>query len=600
MLILGGVIGFALCFVLVGSPLAAVMATQLGLPMTIPVLGWLLAPVSTVSIALIAVVHFVLVCVFYLIARAAVRTNIPSGASNLSPGPLPASTIGAPPAPWQRSEHIARGALIGQNACFTMMLTWTLLPWLFQWVPVGGTLLLLSSNLLGLAGVIIGIANLMALGEAVCANRNFAAFMGWTSWIAAGSTLVNLLGAFFWFLSVVGTWLGFRLRSVRLEWWTGSFVVHGGPMFLTTLPPSWVSALGLPPAIPTAYNLGAFLFVDGHLDATAPSLFRQSNGSMLIQGSTAIGVTFHETAHTLALAAFGSWFHAIGAIDENGLTPAIPGTGENSYAELLAEGHLRDSTRPWFPLWTPPNGPIGATSNVPPTAGAATVNGVPPNAAPASIVVSAGSTLVLAAAGAADPDMFPQGVVAPGATPAVGVLWDFYVRPNGSAAVVADTLNENTSAAIDIGGDYSLAFALTDGIQLAGGNDSVTLGGGFAGAAEFGVSAVQAVITDNSGTTVSDTQFTAGLGSNIQLSAASSAAGSAGVAVANGTPTPLLIFAWTWATNGAGTLTLTSGGPPELIDVQCNSSGIFTVTLTATEQHTGTNVSHSTHTTIHV
>ena len=75
-----------------------------------------------------------------------------------------------------------------------MLLTWTLLPWLLQWMPVVGPALLLSSNLLAIAGIVIGLANLMALDESVCADRNYAAFMGWTSWVAAGSTLVNLLG----------------------------------------------------------------------------------------------------------------------------------------------------------------------------------------------------------------------------------------------------------------------------------------------------------------------------------------------------------------------------------------------------------------------
>jgi hypothetical protein len=589
MLILGGFLGYVVCFFLVATPLAGVLAAQLGVALVIPVVGIAISPVFTPPLVVIAVVHIILVLVLYLIASVAVRSNIPAGATDLAAGPLPAATAGAPPAPWQNWERLARGALIGQNACFTMLLTWTLLPWLFQWMPVVGPALLLSSNLLAIAGIVIGFANLMALDESVCADRNYAAFMGWTSWVAAGSTLVNLLGTLFWLLSVVASWLGVRLVSVTPEWWTGTWVVHGGPMFLTILPASWVTALGLSP-IPTAYNLGTFLFVDGSLGATSPSVFKlPAGGGALMQGGTAVGLTFHETGHTLNLASFGSWFHAIGAIDENVVQGAIGSTGLSTYSEILPEGHARDSTRPWFPLWAPPVGPVGTTSNVPPTAGTATVNGAFPNAAAASIVVAAGSTLTLASAGAADPDTFPQGLVGPGATPPLGTLWDLPVLPAGSAAVVAGPFLANTTAAIDIGGDYSVAFALTDGIQLAGGADVVLLGAGLAGAAEFGVSAVQAII---SGPTV------VGIGASITLSAASSTAGTAGVAVAppGGGGPPLLLFAWT--TNGGAALTLTPGATPELIVVQRNGAGNFTVTLTATEQFTGTSVSHSTTTPI--
>ena len=171
-----------------------------------------------------------------------------------------------------------------------------------------------------------------------------------------------------------------------------------------------MTAVGLSP-FPTAYNLGTFLFVDGSLGATSPSVFRPPAGAPLLQGATAVGLTFHETGHSLDLAAFGSWFHAIGGIDENVVQRAIGASGLSTYAEILPEGHARNTTRPWFPLWAPPVGPVGTTSNVPPTAGTATVNGAAPNVTPASLVVAAGSTLTLASAGAVDPDT-SQGLVA--------------------------------------------------------------------------------------------------------------------------------------------------------------------------------------------
>src|SRR5712691_4669631 len=92
MLILGGFLGFAVCFVLVATLLAAVLAAQLGLALVIPVFGVALSPLFTPPLVVIVVVHIVLVLVLYLYASAAVRTNIPAGATDLAAGPVPAAT----------------------------------------------------------------------------------------------------------------------------------------------------------------------------------------------------------------------------------------------------------------------------------------------------------------------------------------------------------------------------------------------------------------------------------------------------------------------------------------------------------------------------
>jgi hypothetical protein len=563
MLILGGLVGIVVCFFLVAAPLAAAMAQQLGLDLVIPVIGIAFAPLFLASILLITIIHILLVLVLYLIIAAAIAPNVPID------GPLPVPAAGAPAAGWQLTEQFCRGALIGMNACFTAMLTWVLLPWLTQAIPGLGATMLLWSGVLGVAGFAVAVVNLLALNERICANRSYAAVLGWSSWIGAGSTLVNLIGLLFFVISIVASWFGSRLR-LTFEWWTGSWVIHGGPLHITP--------------IPTAYNLGNFLLVDPRLNATSPVFLPgvvDDQGQIfdLVLSGTALGYTFHETGHTLNVAAFGSWFHLIGAIEEN-----IPPGSIRGYSELLPEGHQRISTRPWIRLWAPPLGPVDEDPNTPPLRGTPTVNGVGASGGAAPVVLPAASTATLAGASATDPDTFPLGVVAPGVTPALGTLWVITNRPSGSAAAVAAEFAADTTANFDIGGDYLLVFAVTDGIELAGGDEIATptssptlLGRGVVD--EFGISVVEARITGPSQVAV---------GGSITLSAASSTAGSAGPPVLAGAPA--LLLAWT----APPQLTLTPSASPEEIVVQGNVPGTYSVQLTATEQVSGTGVSHVT------
>jgi hypothetical protein len=557
MLIFGGFIGFVVCFFLVAAPLAGAMAGQLGVALVIPVIGVAFSPPFAASIIVVEIIHIVLVLLLYVMIAAAIGPNVPIS------GPLPVPAAGAPAAAWQLTERFARGALIGMNACFTAMLTWILLPWLTQGIPALGSIMLLSTGILGTAGVVIAFANLLALDESICADRSYAAVLGWSSWIAAGSTVVNLVGFVFWLISIVASWFGSQLR-LTFEWWTGSWVVHGGPLHIT--------------AIPTAYDLGNFLLVDPRLAATNPVFLPgvSINGvpTNIVHGATATGLTFHETGHTLNVAAFGSWFHLIGAIDEN----FIAANGANAYSELLPEGHARDSTRAWIRLWAPPLGPVAAGSNVPPLRGNPTVNGAGAGGGPASVVITAGDTLTLVGASASDPDSFPQGVVSPGVTPALGALWAIAERPTGSTAAVTAHLTADTTATFDIGGDYLLVFAVTDGIELAsGGNLNVVRGGGLD---EFGISVVEARITGPG---------TVAVGETITLSAATSAAGSAGAV--GGVAAPPLLLAWNVAAGTA--LTLTPGAVPEEINVRGNETGLHILQLTVTEQFSAAGVSHS-------
>ena len=58
----------------------------------------------------------------------------------------------------------------------------------------------------------------------------------------------------------------------------------------------------------------------------------------------------HETGHGLNVAAFGSIFHFVAALDQN-----VFGSGADTYSEKLAESHDPSKADPtqWFDMWDP-------------------------------------------------------------------------------------------------------------------------------------------------------------------------------------------------------------------------------------------------------
>jgi hypothetical protein len=104
----------------------------------------------------------------------------------------------------------------------------------------------------------------------------------------------------------------FRVLGLRLDWKTGTFFQKGG----------FISNLNYRN---TAFNMGNFSFVD--------------------KGSEKGWHIEHEAGHALNLAAFGSVFHLIGALDEN-----VLGRGNRAYAELLAESNSSGGSDV-IPMW---------------------------------------------------------------------------------------------------------------------------------------------------------------------------------------------------------------------------------------------------------
>jgi phage shock protein PspC (stress-responsive transcriptional regulator) len=190
-----------------------------------------------------------------------------------------------------------RGLLISVNSTCNFVIAWQLM-----------------SALLGAPGIFIGGAlggiTLIACIGAVSGNAFYQGVIGWLDWLLPMSWLVIALGLVFALASVLlhliitlpfgatFTRVGGKSGSRCLDGATGTFFQHGG--LVANCNP-----------LKTAFNMGNIAFV--HKDSTS-------------------AYYDHEAGHTLNLAAFGSLFHFIGAIEQ-----MI--NGHRAFAELLAESN---------------------------------------------------------------------------------------------------------------------------------------------------------------------------------------------------------------------------------------------------------------------
>lgn len=494
MLIVGALFGAVLSFFMVAGPLALAMATAMAIPPVLPIIGALAQFQFVVGAGGATTGHIVFSLVAYVIA--ALATPVPAS------GPVAVTPAGGSvPMPWEFFEQFARGWLLGMNAVVALTLP-VALPWLFFWLPPVYVLLLAAAPLLTIAAIFIFVVILIpAFAPSVAANSIYAGILGWSAWISPPAWPAIVLGLIFCIVNSITALFGAPVRWA-FELWTGSFMTHGGILY-----PFW--------ATPVGYNLGNFYFVDPRLGATTPEFVPPPVGGPTgaFSGLTADGATLHETGHTLNVAAFGTWFTLIGWLHQNVFPAALNG-GPRAYSELLAEAHLRDSTLPWFPFWAPPVGLTALTPNAPPTYDTVTVDGLPPGAFLNNI---AGDTLALAGA-STDSDSYPAAALVPG-SPATGVRWVFSAEPVPGAGIITGATAATGTAVVSRGGDYTLAFAATDGAELPG-----------AGALSFSVKVVEAVV------------LTPGQASVNQAFAADGSMSSAGLAL-DGTPTPLT-FAW--------------------------------------------------------
>lgn len=206
-----------------------------------------------------------------------------------------------------RSGPSSRRALIGLNSGLNLVL---------------GVMIYDAFGIVGVAfAITLAIINLIAAFELVSTSEVYQGVLGWANWFLPMSWPIVALGVLFNVLNVIGHLAihmpfksgPFQLTDIEVDFKTGTLFVKGG-------------CIGNANPIDTAFNMGNFALVDN---------------------ACAVWHLEHEAGHTLNLAAFGSIFHLIGAIDEN-----VTGGGANAFSERLAESNDPTTTQPnIIPMW---------------------------------------------------------------------------------------------------------------------------------------------------------------------------------------------------------------------------------------------------------
>lgn len=152
-------------------------------------------------------------------------------------------------------------------------------------------------------GITLGVINFLAAFDSIAGNKVYQGILGWASWIMPMSWLATAVGLIFFAINLIaaavtGNSGAAKIDRIGIHWETGTLVMEGG----------LIHAFGSG----IAFNLGNVAFLNsGHSDAE-----------------------LHETGHALGVAAFGSIFHFVGAIEQ-----AADTTNHTSYSEHLAESH---------------------------------------------------------------------------------------------------------------------------------------------------------------------------------------------------------------------------------------------------------------------
>lgn len=199
-----------------------------------------------------------------------------------------------------------RGWLVGMNAGLNGVLAFALLNVLAGLAP--GIIV----------GAVLGIFTVLTVFKPISQSEVYQGFLGYLNWVMPMSWLIVALGFLFYVVSMllhavtIGRVPYLRIQAFAADWKTGTFFMRGG--LIANLNP-----------IDTAFNMGNFSFVD-----------YQSSGWH----------KEHEAGHTLNLAAFGSLFHLIGALDENATR-----RGANAYSERLAESNSSGTHGSNIPMW---------------------------------------------------------------------------------------------------------------------------------------------------------------------------------------------------------------------------------------------------------
>jgi RHS repeat-associated protein len=168
-------------------------------------------------------------------------------------------------------------------------------------------------------GIALGVINFLAAFDSIAGNKVYQGILGWASWIMPMSWLATAVGLTLFVINIVVAgvtfqqWDAAKIDKISIHWETGGIVIAGGLIH--------------PAGGAAGFNLGQFSFL-----------------------STGSSAEEHETGHGLNVAAFGSIFHFVAAIDQN-----VLGSGKDTYSEVLAESHDPTKADPtqWWDMWDP-------------------------------------------------------------------------------------------------------------------------------------------------------------------------------------------------------------------------------------------------------
>ena len=174
-------------------------------------------------------------------------------------------------------------------------------------------------------GTALGVINFLVAFEGIAGNLGgtFQHVLAWSNWLMPMSWLANGIGLGIFITDVVLAGLTLnqvgltRINSIRINWASGAIVTHGGALTLMR----------------GAYDLGNFVYLHRNDSKTH-------------------GIIRHELGHLHNVAAFGSIWHLVGALDENVLMRK-----GNAYSEQIAESHVplankwRTDAQLWARLW---------------------------------------------------------------------------------------------------------------------------------------------------------------------------------------------------------------------------------------------------------
>lgn len=225
------------------------------------------------------------------------------GATAPTPAPGGATSVGPTVV-----DSLARGFFVGSTAVANL-----------------ATLVVLGSlwGLPVLIGFVVGAVGLLCVIPPLTRWAPFKAILGWLSWVMPMSWLATALGLLVFLINVVGA------PGLRLDVTTGTIETTGGFFVM------WLASLT--GSTGGGWNLGSFSFLAGPVGSGIRTPF----------GSP--GISAHESGHALAVAAYGSFFHYVDAVDEN--VPPLS-RGARAYGELVAESHFPGSGRYYLPVWS--------------------------------------------------------------------------------------------------------------------------------------------------------------------------------------------------------------------------------------------------------